>query len=135
MASVVDGDCALDVMTMMLGIPPSAAARKDLRIEISDYLISRIGEPWLHDIMVACQELRREDAQLYRSGNADVTVAMVAPTAPVPAVADLAVVAPAAEPVTPDEETFAAMRWVSKLDDTSCVLGLIRSLPKGVLEE
>ena len=44
-ASAVDGDCGPDVMTMMLGIVPSAPARKDLRIEISDYLITRIGEP------------------------------------------------------------------------------------------
>ena len=66
--SVLDGDCAFDVMTMMLGIPFSLAARTDLRIELSDYLLERIGDPWLLDIMVLCQELRLEDVNLYRSG-------------------------------------------------------------------
>ena len=131
MASVMDGDCAFDVMTMMLGIPPSASARNDLRIEVSDYLIARIGEPWMHDVMAACQELRFEDVELYRSGDAEVTVSIVVPTAPAPAVAVLAAV----QSLQPDQETFAAMRWVSKLDDDVCVLGLIRSLPTGVLEE
>ena len=42
MASVLDGDCDFDVMTMMLGIPPAFSACKDLRIEVSDYLIERI---------------------------------------------------------------------------------------------
>ena len=61
LATVCDGDCGLDVMNMMLGQPPSFLARKELRIEISDYLISRIGDPWMHDLMVSCQELQEED--------------------------------------------------------------------------
>ena len=117
----------------MLGIPPSSSARMGLRIELSDYFIERVGEPWIHDIMVACQELREEDVSLYRSGNAKI---LAAPTAPAPAVADPALAAPAVEDVvTPDEETFEAMRWASKLEDDSCVLALIRSLPKDVVEE
>ena len=133
LASVLDGNCALDVMTMMLGMSPSEPARNDLRIELSDYLIARIGEPWLHDIMVACQELQQEDVSLYRSGGAEI---IAAPTVPAPAVAESAIAAVGQkEVVTPDEETFAAMRWASRLDDDSCVLGLIRSLPKEVVEE
>ena len=89
MATVVDGDCAMDVMTLMLGKGPSFFFRRDLRIELSDYLIARIGEPWLHDIMVACQELRLEDVQAYRSGCAP-AVSLAVPTTPAPAVADLA---------------------------------------------
>ena len=89
MATVVDGDCAMDVMTLMLGKPPSFSFRKDLRIELSDYLIARIGEPWLHDIMIACQELRLEDAQAFRSGVAP-AISLAVPTTPAPAVADLA---------------------------------------------
>ena len=34
-----------------------------------------------------------------------------------------------------DEETFAAMRWASKLMDESNVLSLCRSLPKEIVEE
>ena len=133
LASVLDGDCALDVMTMMLGIPPSAAARADLRIELSDYLIARLMETWMHDVMVVCQELRLEDVNLYRSGGVSI---LAAPTAPAPAVAESAVAAVVQkEVVAPDEETFAAMRWASRLNDDSCVLGLIRSLPKEIVEE
>ena len=60
-ATVLDGNCAFDVMIRMLGMPSSESARNDLRIEPSDYLISRLGEPWMHDVMAACQELRYED--------------------------------------------------------------------------
>ena len=135
MASVLDGNCAFDVMTMMLGIPPSASARNDLRIEISDYLIARIGEPWMHDILVACQELEYEDVQTYRSGDGQI---IAAPPAPAPAVADLAVPAQAVADLavaSPDEETVAAMRWASRLKDDVFVLRLIRSLPKEIVDE
>ncbi len=128
--SVMDGDCALDVMTMMLGIPSSESARANLRLDISDYLRDRIDEPWLHDIMVACQELSHEDVELSKHVTAPKT--KHAPTEPSPAVADLAI---AAVVEAPDEETFAAMQWASKLEDDSCVLSLIRSLPKHVVEE
>ena len=120
-------------MTMMLGIPSSVSARQDLRIELSDYLIARIREPWLHDIMVACQELRLEDVKLYRSLDVE---CLAAPSAPAPAVADSAISAVEQNKgVTPDEETFAAMRWASNLNDDSCVLSLIRSLPPEIVEE
>jgi hypothetical protein len=85
--------------------------------------------------MVACQELRQEDVQLYRSGDGGV---IGAPITPAPAVADIACATAEhkdVDVVAPDEETFAAMRWASKLDDESCVLGLIRSLPTAVVEE
>ena len=131
MASVVDGDCGLDVMTMMLGIAPSAEARADLRIEISDYLIARIGETWLHDLMVACQELPHEDVKLYREWGCGT---ITPPIAPAPAAAELVVaVAEDAEPI--DEAAFAAMRWATHLNNDGCLLRLIRSLPKEIVEE
>ena len=111
-ATVLDGDCALDVMLTMLGIPSTLAARTDLRIELSDYLISRIGQPWLLDLMVACQELRQEDVVLYRSGPCEV---IVIPSAPAPAASEVAIAGTAVEDSPPDEETFAAMRWASRL--------------------
>ena len=135
-ATVMDGDCALDAMTMMLGIPPSAGGRSDLRVEISDYLIQRISEPWMQDILVACQEITQADLLMSRSCVAPCGRSVAAPAEPAPAVADLAVVP--AEPkdiVQPDDETFAAMRWASKLDDASSVLSLIRSLPTAVVDE
>ena len=131
-ASVVDGDCGLDVMTMMLGIAASFSARKDLRIEISDYLITRIGEPWLHDLMVACQELLQEDVVLYRSGDTQIVdTAIATPTA----VADPAASTDETIETPVDEETFAAMRWASKLQDDESVLNVIRALPQQIVNE
>ena len=37
--------------------------------------------------------------------------------------------------MNPDEETFAAMRWASKFKNDSCVLSLIRTLPKEIVDE
>ena len=31
-------------------------------------MIERLREPWMHDLMAACQEIRQEDVVLYRSG-------------------------------------------------------------------
>ena len=85
------------------------------------------------DLMVACQELQMEDVILYRSG---VVVVIDAPSAPAPAVAAMAIeTAEHKVDLVPDEETFAAMRWASKLADDVCVLGLIRALPKELVEE
>ena len=66
--TVCDGDCALDVMSMMLGEPESFASRKALRVEISDYLISRAGEPWMHELMARLQELRIDDFEKSKCG-------------------------------------------------------------------
>ena len=44
LGSVMDGDCGVDVMTMMLGMPQNKDARSALRVEISDYLIARVEE-------------------------------------------------------------------------------------------
>jgi len=131
--SILDGDCAFDVMLMMLGVPSTFAARKELRIEISDYLIERIDRCWMHDLMAACQELRLEDVNLARDGGAQV---LAAPAEAAPAVADLAIAAADhSNGAQPDEETFDAMQWASGLDDDAGVLCLINSLPKGVVEE
>ena len=40
--TVCDGDCALDVTSMMLELPQSFETRKQLRVEISDYLLERM---------------------------------------------------------------------------------------------
>ena len=87
----------------------------------------------MHDIMVTCQELQAEDLTLYRSGE---TKILAVPTAPAPAVAEPAYqLADPKDVVTPDEETFAAMRWASKLEHDANVLSLLRSLPKEIVEE
>ena len=80
--------------------------------------------------MVACQELSAADVELAQHVTTSKTTHV--PAEPSPAVADAAIAA-VAEP--PTEETFAAMRWASQLEDDSSVLGLLRSLPKEVVEE
>ena len=53
----------------MLSLPHTYDARVALREEASDYLIQRIQEPWMHDLMVLCEELNGEDVSLIRFEN------------------------------------------------------------------
>ena len=128
--TVCDGDCGVDVMSMMLGLPQSFDTRKQLRIDVSDYLLERMQEPWMLDLLVASQELDIDDVALYFSHTSP------AVAAPTPAVA-----APPHAPdeqgdhVQPDEETFEAMRWASQLEGDANVLALIRSLPTQIVTE
>ena len=111
-ATVADGDCALDVMSLMLGQPQSFACRNALRIEISDYLILRIREPWMQELMVALQEVESEDLEESKLGGTNI---LAAPGAPAPAFVEPA--KESAEPqdvAAPTEETFEAMRWASR---------------------
>ena len=140
--SVLDGDCAFDVMLMMLGKPSSPAARKQMRIDLSDYLFARVGEPWMHDIMAVTQEVDVKDVEkckLIPKSN----LPLAAPAAPSAAVADQVASEGAIVPLggamnadpLPDAETIAAMRWSSKLTEDANVLSLIQSLPKCVIDE
>lgn len=132
-STVMDGDCGLDVMCQMLGRPPSLAARCEIRDAISDYLMARIRTSWMHELMLALQELDSEVVQTLVAG---CTEPLALPFGPPSAVA-----APTQDPteedveVRPDDETFAAMRWASCLEDDCNVLSLIRSLPKTVVDE
>ena len=133
LGTVVDGDCGIDVMTMMLSRPSTAAARKQLRIELSDYLISRVSEAWMLDLMVCCGELRAEDVVDFRKGGAE---AIVVPTAPAAAVAETESQAMGTAIETKvDDETYEAMCWASGLKQTAHVLGLIHSLPPEIVNE
>ena len=129
LAIVCDGDCGLDVMTMMLGLPQTFASRTALRIEISDYLTSRTGEPWMHELMVALQEAQQEDVIKHRSGG--ITI-LASPIAPAPAVVEPAKESSNPENVAaPAETSCAPMRWASRLQNGSAVMSLIRALPTG----
>ena len=131
MRTVCDGDCGLDVMNMMLELPQSFVTRKQLREELSDYLLERIGKPWMLELLVAAQELDDKDVKLSSSH-----ASPSEPPAP-----EAAVAAPTAaaeeegehEQVT--EETLSAMRWASNLGEDANVLALIRSLPTPIVEE
>ncbi len=54
---VMDGDCGIDTMCVMLRRPQTRDARMDIRRELHDYLMERIREPWMQDIMQACQDI------------------------------------------------------------------------------
>ena len=120
----------------MLGTPPSFEGRRALRIELSDYLLDRIDEPWMHDIMASCQELEWADVHALRSVATHVPPELILSAKP-PAVA-AAIAEPlevAAVVAKPDEETFEAIRWATKLQDDSSVLAVLEALPNKVVEE
>ena len=55
--TVVDGNCGIDVMCQMEQIEASAENMINIRRDISDYLLERAGQRWMHELLVACQEL------------------------------------------------------------------------------
>ena len=67
LGTVMDGDCAIDTMCMMLRRPQTHDARTDIRRELHVHLMERIREPWMQDIMLACQEISAEELEAYRS--------------------------------------------------------------------
>ena len=148
--SVVDGDCGIDVMNMMLDQPQSIGNRTQLRTEISDYLMDRAGEPWMQDVLVVCEEISgalvkrsRSDlsagADLSRNGVVDLTVNLAAVADPVPlelqAAMDEADAAIVVQERIPTDDEMAAMRWASNLRDDGLVRNLVRDLPRQVVEE
>jgi hypothetical protein len=107
----------------MLSLPQTFETRRDLREAISDYLIERIEEPWMHDLMVLCEELDADDVTLHRSSGSITTIVLDPP----PAVAAAVLVEPATvdgatilvEPATADAagmlaEAAAALMQTSK---------------------
>ena len=127
-------------MAMMLAIHLSFETRKTLRLEISDYLVERIGEPWMHELMEACQELSKTDvAETAVAGTAVAPAPSAlapAPSAPAPSVAENA--KPSSDDMgdsLPDEETHTALQWASKLHDDANAISLFRSLPQAIINE
>ena len=137
LASILDGDCAFDVMQLMLGEKASFQGRTELRIEIADYLISRINCLWMHELMARLQEVDAEDlakSKLQEWLPEEVTPHGVVASAP-------AVAAPAKEADEPEEvvaleeETFDALQWASKINSYSAVLSLTHTLPNAIIQE
>ena len=132
-----DGDCGLDVMTLMLGRQRSPQVREKLREEISDYLMERIDEPWMHELMSHLQELDEKDVQDSKLQTCSRGVPPhPPPTAPAAAVAnnvDQSAILRNVDDV--DGETFEAMRCMCGLNDDVSLLSLVKSLPKPIVEE
>ena len=67
LGAVMDGDCGIDTMCAMLQRPLTYDARKEIREELHDYLVERIREPWMQEVMHACQEISTGELAAYRS--------------------------------------------------------------------
>ena len=140
LATVADGDCAIDVMNMMLGADSNLTTRTDLRIELCDYLIERSDDFWMHELMERLGEVDKDDLQTSKSHEVQpeeldittTTIVAVPPAFPAPA---QEAVDEAPSEKTIDEETFNAMKWASKLCDHSSVLSLAQALPAEIIRE
>jgi hypothetical protein len=66
LGSVTDGNCGIDVMCQMLGLTQSIEQFYDVRTALAAYLVARAEVPWMHDLLVACQEVTEEDVQSWR---------------------------------------------------------------------
>ena len=131
--TICDGDCGLDVMNLMLGLPSSLPTRSQLRVEMSDYLLERAEDRWMLEMLVAAQELDGTDVALYFSNPP-----RVPPPVPPPVTAVAAALADAGAdgaPAAVDDETIDAMRWATRLSDSASVLSLIQNLPAQVVAE
>ena len=139
LGSVVDGDCGVDVMNMMLDKPQSLENRTQLRIELSDYLMDRVGSHWMQNLMVLCEELDPDLVKLSRSGCASDVIDLCAVADALPPEVQSAVDAVDAAIVVheriPTEEEMNALRWASNLRDDGLVRSLARELPAQVIEE
>ena len=67
LGTVCDGDCGIDVVCQMIGAPQTPEQRRLVRQGIADWLLLRLREPWVHDLMVALQELEAADVARFRS--------------------------------------------------------------------
>jgi hypothetical protein len=134
--TITNGNCGIDVMCQMKGIPATRANIELLRIEISDFVISKASEPWLHDLMVATRELTQDELNAFRASNAQVGGSSaegmeernpqnVAERADELAIADRLITA----------EQVEAISWRTGLKDAVSVRSLVRVLPEAVVED
>ena len=100
---------------MMLGLPQNLQERRKLRREVADYLRERYNEPWMHDILVVCQEMPIEWMHDFRSSGAGSNPARALPPHPPPA-------APLDAPAGGSEAAVAA------LPDTGANVCLVESV-------
>ena len=104
--------------------------------------MARIRQPWMQDLMVACQEISPEDVALVRAERLDAVAEQplgaddsawrqvrTSPPLPEAAVAD--------QPLEADDsgELVKALAWATGLKEHALIVGLAESLPDVVLEE
>ena len=164
LGTVCDGDCGLDSMHQMLGETSCPQSRRALRQELFEYLLYRIETPWMHDVLLASQEISKDDLELYRAAAPHVQPPRPPPSEP-PAVApaahsptptpppptgarspdtadgDAIVAAPApsdGNAVVAAESAqliFKALSWSLSTKEEGILVHVARSLPKAALDE
>ena len=149
LGTVCDGDCGIDVACQMLSLPQTFEHRRTLREEISDYLIQRIEEPWMHDLMVLCEELSANDVAQFRSCGAIIipdtgssrVAAAVADANSAAAVADAALepntslVEPTVDAPSNLPDALSSLRWATNVRDHGVLCGLAAALPPQIVKE
>lgn len=138
LGAVCDGDCGLDVMTQMLSLGQTFEVRKQLRTDISDYLISRIEEPWMHDLMVLCGELPADILAEFRSGGTEIPDVATHPhmfLSPTAVVETGTETEGKTEIFSVDDVALATMKWATGLRDEGALLGLINDLSEQIVKE
>ena len=133
LGTVMDGDCGIDTMCMMLRRPQTIDARKEIRQELHDYLMERVREPWMQDIMQACQEISADDLEAYRScGEASRGHAWAA-CAIVPVEAGESQSQNKGGKVT--EELLEALAWSTGVKDTALLVSVAADLSDVLRDE
>ena len=111
-ATVVDGDCGLDVACLTLGLPRTLANRSELRHALADYLCERAEEPWMQDLLVATAEL---DLDLVKESREELSSGDTTADTSAPAL-DNEVIGP---------QGVEAMSWALKTDDQALVRNIV----------
>lgn len=141
LGTVVDGDCGVDCACMMLSLRQCLDERMKLREEVSDFLLERVDEDWMQDMMVACGELDGNALAMHRDCRkvpscAFKVVDLTANDDVLPTEKDDSAVAELPARSTEDTEKYIpALMWSTGLDDAGILHGLLRALPDAVLHE
>ena len=59
--TAAQGDCGIDVMCQMLAVEQENYVRASIRTRPKDYLTQHAAEPWMWEMMSACQEFDHEE--------------------------------------------------------------------------
>ena len=137
--TVMGGDRGIDVACQMLCLPQALAQRASLREEISDYLLERVKQPWMQELMGMLQEVDSNDVRQILREPAD---AKWGDTAVAVAKRDTQPTADAVAVEVADQDTAEAVglrrdaiEWVTTSKDHSFIANLVDTLPAAVADE
>ena len=138
LGTVVDGDCGVDCACMMLGRCQSLEERSKLRRDVSDFLLERVEERWLQDLMVACGEIDGEELLLHRSLQpaSNALVDLTGDAGEAQEEKANSAVAVSTHSTTGNIDKYrAALEWATGVKDDGILLSLFKELPEAVLNE